>query len=348
MLYLLIAFAFIGSLILTRLLIDLTRRLGVLDKPNERSSHETVIPRGGGLSFIIIFLIAISIIYLHDTAFKELFLSLFVGGLLVGVIGLWDDYSHINAGARLFVHCLAAIAALIWIGGLQIIQVYNHEIYLGWYGYLLSLFVIVWLLNLFNFMDGIDGLAGTEAIFVAVGAGLIAIAGIGSKEYAISPLESYDKTIIVLQLTLAFSILGFLLYNWPPAKIFMGDSGSGFLGFILAVLAIATSKTGHLTIWTWMILLGIFIVDATITLIRRIFEGQRWYEAHRSHAYQHASQQWGSHRKVTISVLIINIVWLLPLAWLATIKPIWGALLLLVAYLPLLLIAFYFRAGKAQ
>jgi Fuc2NAc and GlcNAc transferase len=347
-LYLLIAFAFIGSLLLTRLLIDLTRRLGVLDKPNERSSHATVIPRGGGLSFIIIFSICISIIYLHDTASKELFLSLFVGGLLVGVIGLWDDYSHINAGVRLFVHCLAAIAALIWIGGLQFIQVYNHEVYLGWYGYLLSLFVIVWLLNLFNFMDGIDGLAGSEAVFVAAGAALIAVAGTVNKEYAISLLASYDKTMFVLLLTLAFSVLGFLVYNWPPAKIFMGDSGSGFLGFIFAVLAIATSTTGHLTIWTWMILLGIFIVDATITLIRRIFEGQRWYAAHRSHAYQHASQRWGSHRKVTFSALIINIVWLLPLAWLATTKPIWGAFLLILAYLPLVLLAFYFRAGKAH
>ena len=348
MIYLLVGLAFIGTLVLTRLLIIIAHRLDIMDIPNDRSSHEIKTPRGGGLSFVILFLICTSIIYAIDNITIELYLSLLVGGLVIAVIGIWDDYSHINAGVRLFIHLLAAIAAVIWVGGLQIIQVHEYQIYLGFFGYILSLLLIVWLLNLFNFMDGIDGLAGSEAIFVAGGAALIEFVSKNTHEYAIILTHSNDKTIIVLLVLLAFSVLGFLIYNWPPAKIFMGDSGSGFLGYILAVLAIATSTTGRLTIWTWIILLGIFIVDATITLIRRIFEGQRWYEAHRSHAYQHASQRWGSHRKVTISALIINIFWLLPLAWFATIKPLWGALLSIIAYLPLVLLAFYYRAGRAQ
>jgi Fuc2NAc and GlcNAc transferase len=323
-------------------------RLGILDTPNERSSHEVVTPRGGGISFVIIFSICISIMYAIGSVTIELYLSFIVGGLVVGGIGLWDDYSHVNVGVRLFVHFLAAITALVLMGCIQFIQVYDFHLQLGWFGYLLSLFLIVWLLNLFNFMDGIDGLAAIEAIFVASSAAVILLAGTDNKINTITQIASYDKTMISLLLILSFSVLGFLIFNWSPAKIFMGDVGSGFLGFVLGVLVIATTMAGKLTIWTWMILLGIFIVDATSTLIRRIIEGERWYEAHQSHAYQHAAKRWNSHRKITLSVLSINILWLFPLGWLAAIKPEWGASLTAGAYIPLILLAFYLNAGKSQ
>ena len=348
MTYILVGVAFFSSLLLTRLFINMAHRFGVLDTPNERSSHERITPRGGGLSFVIIFSTCISIIYAVDNITIELYLTLIVGGLIVGAIGLWDDYSHVNVGVRLFVHLLAASTAIVWIGGIQFIQVFEHYYQLGWFGYLLSLFLIVWLLNLFNFMDGIDGLASIEAIFVASGAALISLIGTDSEKYAIQLYESYEKTAIYLLLPLSFSVLGFLIYNWPPAKIFMGDVGSGYLGFVFGVLVIATTMTGKLNIWTWIILLGIFITDSTVTLIRRIIAGERWYKAHRVHAYQHASRRWNSHRKITLSVLVINIVWLLPLAWMATIRPIWGVLLTICAYLPLSFLAFYLRAGKAE
>ena len=142
------------------------------------------------------------------------------------------------------------------------------------------------------------------------------------------------------------AVAGFLVWNWPPAKIFMGDVGSGYLGFILSVLVIYTHTAGMVSIWVWFILFGVFFVDASITLLTRISTGQQWYKAHRSHAYQKLAQIWGSHGKVTLSILTINIIWLAPLALLANMQPDSGAMLTAIAYLPLLIIAFVLKAGR--
>jgi Fuc2NAc and GlcNAc transferase len=115
--------------------------------------------------------------------------------------------------------------------------------------------------------------------------------------------------------------LGFLAWNWPPAKVFMGDAGSAFLGFAFGSLALVTHALGALVIWSWLILLGVFLVDATVTLVRRLLRGERVYEAHRSHAYQHASRRLGSHRTVSVAVGVLNIAWLAPLALLAALRP---------------------------
>jgi Fuc2NAc and GlcNAc transferase len=111
-------------------------------------------------------------------------------------------------------------------------------------------------------------------------------------------------------LCLAGAVAGFLVWNRCPARIFMGDTGSGFLGFTLGAPAILTLGDGGITLWSWAILLGVFIVDATLTLLRRMLNGERWYQAHRTHAYQHAARRWGSHRRVTVAVLSINVLWL--------------------------------------
>jgi Fuc2NAc and GlcNAc transferase len=153
---------------------------------------------------------------------------------------------------------------------------------------------------------------------------------------------------LTLFVFLAASTAGFLLWNWPPAKIFMGDSGSGFLGFTLAILAIMTSIDGPINIWSWLILLGVFIVDATITLLRRAINGESWYRAHRSHAYQILASRLGSHKKVTVGTMVLNIIWLLPLAYLASIYPYWGAALCLVAWMPLVVLAFVVGSGRTE
>ena len=133
---------------------------------------------------------------------------------------------------------------------------------------------------------------------------------------------------------------GFLVWNWPPAKIFMGDVGSGYVGFTISVFIVYSYITDLINIWVWLILLGVFIVDASITLVTRMITGQKWYAAHRSHAYQHLAQKWRSHKKVTLSVLAINIIWLLPIAWLAMMVPDSGDIFTALAYLPLVIIAF--------
>ncbi|MNZ48465.1 putative undecaprenyl-phosphate N-acetylglucosaminyl 1-phosphate transferase [compost metagenome] len=215
------------------------------------------------------------------------------------------------------------------------INLFGHEFSLGWFGYVIAAFYLVWMLNLYNFMDGIDGLASVEAICACVGACLVYwIAGHSS--LAIAPL------------VLAMAVLGFLVWNFPPAKIFMGDAGSGFLGIILAVMSLYAAWTNPLFLWAWLILLGVFIVDATFTLIRRLLRGDKVYEAHRSHGYQYASRKYGSHRAVTLAIAAINLLWLVPMAILVVMQYLDGMAGLVLAYVPLVLLAFKFHAGELE
>jgi Fuc2NAc and GlcNAc transferase len=144
------------------------------------------------------------------------------------------------------------------------------------------------------------------------------------------------------------AVIGFLVWNFPPAKIFMGDAGSGFLGLMLGALALYSAHIEAVMLWVWMILLGIFIVDATFTLLRRLLRGEKVYEAHRSHAYQYASRTCGNHLTVTLAVLFINLFWLAPLSVAVALGAIGGALGLIIAYVPLLWLAWYFHAGEIE
>jgi Fuc2NAc and GlcNAc transferase len=144
------------------------------------------------------------------------------------------------------------------------------------------------------------------------------------------------------------AVAGFLCWNFPPARIFMGDAGSGFLGLMLGLLSIQAAGVNPDFFWAWLILLGVFVVDATVTLLRRLMRRQKLYEAHRSHAYQYASRKYGAHRPVTLAAGAINLLWLMPLAMLVGLGYVDGALGLLVAYAPLVRVAFLFKAGAAE
>jgi Fuc2NAc and GlcNAc transferase len=339
---------FIGSVVITALLRHYALNKNILDIPNNRSSHNTPTPSVGGLSIVITFSIYLLILLLFDRINIDIFMALFGGGVFVALIGFWDDRVHIAASKRIIVHIISALWALFWIGaenpGVSAIGLLN----LGWFVDIAALFLMVWLLNLYNFMDGIDGIAGSEAIFVMGATALILIAGTTNSHHVQFSSNWEIQSIMYLLIGLGLAVSGFLVWNWPPAKIFMGDVGSGYLGFILAVIAISTAINNIINIWTWLILLGVFIVDATTTLCRRFLSRQRWYEAHRNHAYQHAAQKYKSHMKVTLSILIINTFWLLPLAWLAAYKKEWGAILTMCAYMPLTLLALNLRAGKEE
>ena len=191
------------------------------------------------------------------------------------------------------------------------------------------------MLNLYNFMDGIDGLASVEAICVCLSACLLYWLG-GFNNLIITPL------------LLAASVAGFLFWNFPPARIFMGDAGSGFLGIILGLLSLQATWVSPKLLWVWLILLGVFIVDATVTLLRRLLRGDKVYEAHRSHAYQFASRQYGRHLPVTLAVAAINLLWLLPVAACVVLLRLDGALGLVLAYAPLVLLAVKFHAGELE
>jgi Fuc2NAc and GlcNAc transferase len=219
------------------------------------------------------------------------------------------------------------------VGGVPVLPLGGTPWEWGWIGQFLVLVGMVWLVNLYNFMDGIDGIAGVEAVCAAgFGAGLLATHGMPG--------------LAAVAAVLAASCAGFLFWNWPPAKIFMGDVGSGFLGFSFGLLAVGSARQQAPLLWPWLILLLLFVVDATVTLLRRFFGGERWYEAHRSHAYQHASRRWG-HRTVTQMVAALNVVWLFPLSWAATAWPRLAFAFTVVAALPLVCLAVYLKAGSA-
>lgn len=323
------------ALLLTWLLRRYALARSIIDMPTARSSHTIPTPRGGGVAIVISFLISLPLLLMWDVVASNTVWALFGAGALIAVIGFLDDHGHIAARWRLLGHFSAAAWVLYWLGGFPGLTVFGLTISVSWIGNVLAAFYLVWMLNLYNFMDGIDGLASVEALSTCLGACLIYwLAGYAG--------------LIWLPFLLSMAVLGFLFWNFPPARIFMGDAGSGFLGMILGGLSLQAAWHNTDLLWVWLILLGVFIVDATFTLFRRLINGCKVYEAHRSHAYQFASRQVGSHLPVTLSILAINVFWLLPIALCVALFGLEGFLGVLIAYLPLLILAFKFRAGERE
>lgn len=330
----------IAALAVSALVTRLVRRLavahGVLDIPNARSSHTTATPRGGGLAIVVtatagMFLLALLGAMSIDTA-----LAASGGGIAVAIVGFLDDRFSVPPGIRFAVHLAAAVWAVVWLGGLPPVRIGAHLVQLGWVGQVLAVIAIVWTLNLFNFMDGIDGIAASEAVFIASSGALLTQLGAGSPD------------VVAASLVFSAACCGFLVWNWPPAKIFMGDVGSGYVGYVIAVLALTATRANPNAIWVWLILGGAFFVDATVTLIRRLVRGERVHEAHRSHAYQWLARRWGSHRPVTVSVLMLNLMWLLPCAVLATIWLDAAAWITAGALAPVVVLAIAAGSGRRE
>lgn len=309
----------------------------LVDMPNERSSHTEPTPKSGGTAFVVAFLLGLGVLLAMDVIAGRASLALLLAGLSVAVAGFVDDHRAIAVRWRLLAHFAAAAGMLLGIGELPIVSFFGFEMSHPSLAFPLAALVLVWLLNLYNFMDGIDGIASVEAITVCVVAALIC--------RAVAPQFVFGW---LAPLLLAGAVGGFLIWNFPPAKIFMGDSGSGFLGFVLAAFAIVSAKAAPQLFWVWMIMLGVFIVDATTTLFRRLRRGERIYLAHRSHAYQYAARRCGAHAPVTMAVAGINLLWLAPIAALVGLQRVDGAIGLLIAYVPLLWLAYRFKAGARE
>lgn len=306
----------------------------LLDIPNVRSSHSVPTPRGGGVAIVLSVILATVLLYGYGLVNADLCIAISGAGGLTALIGFLDDHGHIQARWRLLAHFVAAGWGLFWLGGLAPIEVFGFSLQLGWLGQLLALVYVVWMLNLYNFMDGIDGIAALEAITVCLSAALL----------------SYVAKVDVVwpALVTAAGALGFLIWNFPPAKIFMGDAGSGFLGLLLALLSLHAGWQSADLFWAWLIVLGVFIVDATYTLLRRLLRGDKVYQAHRSHAYQYAARLYQGHLPITLAVALINLLWLLPIALAVVLGGIDGVMGLLIAYLPLVLLAIKYRAGQLE
>ncbi len=304
MIFLILFLSFFSAVLLTGLLYRYALHRSLIDIPNERSSHTVPVPRGGGFSIVLITLLCL--IYIWQTGYikNDTFIALTGGGLLIAAIGWMDDHRDVVALSRAIIHFIASIWTIMWLGGLNSIDLGFTEISLGWFGSFIAVVAMVWLINLYNFMDGTDGIAAVQAI----------TAGVFSLFFFLS---SGTTGLAIIILALVGATTGFLIWNWFPARIFMGDVGSSFLGYLFAALAILGEQTGTLPILIWTILLALFIWDTTLTLISRIRKGEKWYSAHRSHAYQRFVQMGNSHEKLALWFLLINIMILWPVAWVA-------------------------------
>jgi Fuc2NAc and GlcNAc transferase len=292
-----LALALLASYALTGWLLRHSFIRTVVDRPNARSSHTLPTPRGGGLSIVAVTTCGVLILAAAGVVPMRLAGPLLIGGVSVAAVGFCDDIRSMSVGVRMFAHLGAALLAVYWLGSGTFA---GHGVLFAVTGFILRVFTVAWMLNLFNFMDGIDGLAASEGAFILLGGAALSLVG-GSP--ATGPA-----------LIAGAACLGFLKWNWPRASIFMGDIGSGYLGYTIAVIAFYSAQNSGVNLYAWTLLAGLFLVDATLTLLRRLLLGRPIFQAHRTHAYQWVARRWQSHVRVTRAAICLNITILLPCA----------------------------------
>ena len=322
------------TLLLTILIRKNALQKNQLDIPNERSSHTAPTPRGAGVAVAIVFIVGLFALHVADKISDETFISIALPGFFVAIIGRLDDLGYLTSAKwRLVGHFLVAIVAVWLVGGLPSLPIANSSIDFGVVGNVLAVIYLVWMLNLFNFMDGIDLITGVETI-TASGATAIFLA------------IKTDGDFWLVPAILAATVLGFMFLNIPPAKIFLGDVGSGFIGFTIALISLVTADENALIAWAMVILLAVFISDSTVTLLRRVIKREHLYVAHRTHAYQNLTKRINKHLSVSLSVGAINLFWLLPIAWLVANENVVPILGVTIAYIPVIALALFLKAGK--
>ena len=315
-------------------------RFGLLDTPVARSAHVAPKPLGGGAALAAPYFLCV-IWFVASAAISESALA-YLGCLFIVVLGFSDDRWQLSSKVRLPVQFIVSLAAVRAIG--------VDSVDFGFFSLsepltlsLLAVLSLVWLCNLTNFMDGIDGIAASQLLVTSLSC-VVLLVGL---DVAAGESGEHD-VVLTLSVVLAASAAGFLLWNWSPASLFMGDAGSGFIGFALGLLALESLVTQRMAVWSWVLLLGVFIADTAMTLLVRIIRGERWYEGHSQHAYQILSRRLNSHPRVVGGVILINICWLLPLAWVAGILPHYGVLFATIGLAPLLLGCYRLGAGRAD
>jgi UDP-N-acetylmuramyl pentapeptide phosphotransferase/UDP-N-acetylglucosamine-1-phosphate transferase len=259
----------------------------MIDIPNERSLHNLPTPKGGGIAIVIPWYIGITGLYFAGLVEKELYFALLCG-ILLAVVSFIDDVSGLSPFIRLIVQFITAIAAFYFLGGLRPLFLPGFYVQYHFLVYPIAIVGMVWFINLFNFMDGVDGLASVEAIIIC----------------SVLFVLTWSMATILL----IVCISGFLYWNWPRAKIFMGDVGSTQLGFILVIFGIYFHNILEFSILNWIMLSSPFWFDATLTLYRRWRNGEKLSEAHRKHVYQRIVQAGYSHAKVNFFLITINLI----------------------------------------
>jgi len=291
------------SFILTYIIKEHAIKNALVAEVNERSSHTTPTPHGGGIAISVTWFLGLLYLQSQSEIESSLFAALMVG-VLISAVSYLDDLYELSPKIRLATQAVVALGGLYFLGGFETLDLFmitiNNPIVTNLFAFLL----IVWYINLYNFLDGINGYAGSEAVFLAV-AGYLLFGG--------------DHFLV-----LAVSVGGFLYWNWNKAKIFMGDVGSTLLGYNVAVFTLYYANKEPSNFWVWVILFGLFWFDATLTLFRRKQNGEQLSQAHKKHAYQRLTQAGWSHFKVTNYSIMANLLLLLIVYF---VKPVWAALI---------------------
>jgi UDP-N-acetylmuramyl pentapeptide phosphotransferase/UDP-N-acetylglucosamine-1-phosphate transferase len=267
----------------------------MLDVPNSRSSHTLPTPRGGGLAIVVCTLggLWLAAFLLQPTPPLLLVASYSLGAILIAWVSWLDDLKSLSNRVRFGAHIAGALLVIGGIGYFHTLQApLAPPVDIGWLGVLLAFFWLTGLTNVYNFMDGIDGLAGGQAV----------VAGLG---WLALGLLTELPMVSALGVLVAGSSLGFLGHNWPPARIFMGDVGSAFLGFTLAMLAVIGGLADPRLPFAGVLVVWPFVFDATFTILRRLRRGENIFAAHRSHLYQRLVIAGWSHRTVTLLYLAL-------------------------------------------
>lgn len=300
-------FVFLAAVLGTWAVVRCARKYGWVAKPNNRSSHKVPTPRGGGIAIGLTFAAGLIVLWAIKAVPPQLFFAFLGGGFMVAFISLLDDRRNVHVGIRLAVQFVAVAWALFFIGDMSTMNIGYRIWHLDFLTHLVPL-GMVWMINMYNFMDGIDGLAGSEAVIVGgVGGTFLAVVG------------AWDLALV--SWVIAAATGGFLIFNWPPAKIFMSDVGSILLGFAFIVLAVASERSGALPFFIWLILLMAFVVDASLTTIRRFVKGEKWFTGHHNFGFQQLLKRGLSHKQVTLGIIGVDVI-LAILAVLAWWKPI--------------------------
>jgi Fuc2NAc and GlcNAc transferase len=254
---------------------------------NERSSHTTPTPHGGGIALCLTWFIGLVYLYFMGQIESNLFYALLFGAV-ISIVSFFDDIYELSPKLRLIIQATVAIGGLYFLGGFETLTFGIFDIQNPILTNVFAFFMIIWFINLYNFLDGINGYAGSEAVFLAL-AGFVLF---GGNHF----------------LVLGVAVLGFLYWNWNKAKIFMGDVGSTLLGYNIAIFTIYYANEEATNFWIWIILFGLFWFDATLTLVRRKLNKEKLSQAHKKHAYQRLTQSGWSHFKVTNYSIGINLI----------------------------------------
>ena len=280
-------------------LIKRYQRVGRIDVPNERSMHKSAIPTGAGIVVVALLAFATLVLAVHSFSIQLLSVFIIVAGL--GLVGWRDDKNHLSVSSRLWSFALLALLLVLGLGVVDELKFGQDVVFIIPYyvAAILTVLGFIWLVNLYNFMDGMDGLAGIQTV-IAASAFTVLFGKAVLVDDGLFDVLFFSKSFTTLCLVLTAATLGFLVWNWSPAKIFLGDVGSLPIGGFFAVTTIVAVQELGFSVLTCILILAVFIFDATYTLFARALRGEELIEAHSSHIYQRLSRTGLKHQTIVL------------------------------------------------